>query len=75
MRPPILTSAAYATDLNEVQAIGKSDSATRTPDQTAIARLWASIAASLYGGIHYRFDQVAARRPAMPSRNTCSATS
>jgi hypothetical protein len=44
--PPILTSARYAADLNEVQAIGKSDSATRTPGQTTIARVWASIAAS-----------------------------
>ena len=41
--PPSLTSARYATDLNEVKAIGKSDSATRTAEQTAIARLWAGI--------------------------------
>jgi hypothetical protein len=44
--PPILTSAAYATDLNEVKTIGRSDSATRTAEQTAIARLWANIAVS-----------------------------
>ena len=42
--PPSLTSASYAADLNEVKAIGKSDSLTRTADQTAIARLWAGIA-------------------------------
>jgi hypothetical protein len=53
-RPPALTSAAYATDLNEVKLIGKSDSPTRTPDQTATARLWASIAASGSGtATHY----------------------
>jgi hypothetical protein len=46
VRPPALTSQLYATDLNEVKAIGKSDSATRTPDQTATARLWANIAAN-----------------------------
>ena len=52
--PPILTSARYATDLNEVKAIGKSDSATRTPEQTTIARIWASIAASGTGtATHY----------------------
>jgi hypothetical protein len=52
--PPALTSEAYATDVNEVKAIGKSDSATRTPQQTEIARLWASIAASGVGGAtHY----------------------
>ena len=42
--PPSLTSARYAADLNEVKLIGKSDSATRTSEQTAIARLWAGIA-------------------------------
>jgi hypothetical protein len=42
--PPSLTSERYATDLNEVLAIGKSDSGSRTPEQTSIARLWAGIA-------------------------------
>jgi hypothetical protein len=52
--PPILTSPRYAADLNEVKAIGKSDSATRTPAQTTIARVWASIAASGTGAAtHY----------------------
>ena len=32
--PPSLISAQYATDLNEVKAIGKSDSASRTSEQT-----------------------------------------
>jgi hypothetical protein len=44
--PPSLTSPQYAADLNEVKAIGKSDSMTRTPEQTAIARLWNGTAAS-----------------------------
>jgi membrane-associated phospholipid phosphatase len=38
--PPSLTSERYATDVNEIMAIGKSDSATRTPEQTVIARTW-----------------------------------
>ena len=42
--PPSLTSERYATDLNEVRLLGKSDSAVRTPDQTTIARLWAGVA-------------------------------
>jgi hypothetical protein len=42
--PPSLTSERYAADLNEVAEIGKSDSASRTAEQTAIARLWAGIA-------------------------------
>jgi hypothetical protein len=43
VRPPSLTSAAYAADFNEVKEIGKSDSATRTAYQTETARLWANI--------------------------------
>jgi hypothetical protein len=53
--PPALTSARYATDLNEIKAIGKSDSATRTPEQTEIARLWASVAASGTGTATHSF--------------------
>ena len=44
--PPSLTSARYATDFNEVKLLGRSDSAARTPDQTAIARLWNGTAAT-----------------------------
>jgi hypothetical protein len=40
--PPALTSSAYAKAINEVQSLGKSDSATRTEDQTQIARFWAA---------------------------------
>jgi hypothetical protein len=46
VRPPILTSPEYAIAFNEVKEIGKSDSATRTTEQTTIARTWASIAAA-----------------------------
>jgi PAP2 superfamily len=38
--PPSLTSARYAADLNEVKLLGRFDSTVRTPEQTAIARLW-----------------------------------
>ena len=44
-RPPgplALDSAKYAEELNYVKEIGKSDSLTRTPDQTAIAKFWAN---------------------------------
>ena len=44
--PPALTSERYAADVNEVKAIGRSVGSTRTNEQTAIARLWAGIAAS-----------------------------
>jgi hypothetical protein len=40
--PPDLTSAQYAEDVNEVKAIGRADSATRTAVQTQLAVLWAA---------------------------------
>jgi hypothetical protein len=55
--PPILTSAVYATDFNEVKLVGKSDSLTRTSEQTATARLWASVAASGTGSATH-FSQI-----------------
>jgi len=38
--PPALTSARYARDVNEVQAIGSLDSTVRTPLQTQTAVFW-----------------------------------
>jgi hypothetical protein len=35
--PPALTSAQWATDFNEIKALGATNSATRTPEQTDIA--------------------------------------
>lgn len=39
--PPTLNSPEYAASVNEVQVIGAQNSATRTADQTSIARAWA----------------------------------
>lgn len=39
---PALTSAEYTAAFNEVKAIGDINSATRTSDQTDIARFWAN---------------------------------
>jgi len=41
--PPAMTSTRYAADLNEVKAIGAANSATRTPEQTAVALTWAAV--------------------------------
>ena len=40
--PPRITSAAYAAALNEVKSLGQDTSTTRTADQTAAAKFWAS---------------------------------
>ena len=38
--PPSLSGPAYAAGVNEVKAVGRADSATRTVEQTHIAQLW-----------------------------------
>jgi membrane-associated phospholipid phosphatase len=38
--PPALDTAAYAAALNEVKDLGRSNSASRTDEQTQIARFW-----------------------------------
>lgn len=38
--PPALASARYATDFAETKALGAVNSATRTTEQTQMARLW-----------------------------------
>ena len=40
--PPPVTSAAYAAALDEVKSLGQDSSTTRTADQTAAAKFWAS---------------------------------
>lgn len=42
--PPSLTSARYAADLNEVKQLGAAASASRTDEQTTVARLWSGVA-------------------------------
>jgi hypothetical protein len=38
--PPPVSSDAYATALNEVKSLGQDTSATRTPDQSVLAKFW-----------------------------------
>jgi hypothetical protein len=56
-----LASAAYAADVNEVQAIGRVDSPLRTADQTDLARLWQAM-----GPV----DENRAARSVVPRRNS-----
>ena len=41
--PPMLNSALYAADLEEVRALGSATSTVRTAEQTETARLFASV--------------------------------
>src|SRR5262245_25041665 len=38
--PPALDSAEYAAAFNEVKSLGRTDSTTRTDEQTQVARFW-----------------------------------
>jgi PAP2 superfamily len=40
--PPALTSAVWARDYNEIKAVGGVASTVRTPEQTEIAKFWAT---------------------------------
>jgi hypothetical protein len=46
--PPALTSAQYTEDFNEVKALGKVDSSTRTVDQRKAAVFWQFAPAALW---------------------------
>ena len=48
---PELTSHRYARDLNEVKEIGALNSATRTAEQTNIARFWVAPAVVIWNGV------------------------
>jgi hypothetical protein len=49
--PPRLSSKRYARDYNEVKAIGEKNSATRTAEQTSIARFWYENASAAWSRI------------------------
>jgi hypothetical protein len=46
--PPELTSALYASDLNETKSLGSLTSATRTEDETLLARFWQNSTATWF---------------------------
>ena len=48
---PDMTSRRYARDLNEVKEIGALDSATRTAEQTDIAKFWLASAALVWNPV------------------------
>jgi len=42
--PPAVTSAEFAAEVKQVEALGGTDSVLRTADQTALARFWSDLA-------------------------------
>ena len=55
--PYPLTSAAYAADLNEIEAIGSLTSATRTAAQTHAAAFWQTNPSANYNAMGRRFAE------------------
>src|SRR5262249_194456 len=51
--PPALTSSDYAAAFNEVESLGRSDSTSRTADQTQIALLWKDATGTAYAFGHW----------------------
>ena len=49
--PPALTSALWARDYNEIKVVGSATSTVRTPEQTAIARFWATALPDVHMGV------------------------
>lgn len=66
--PPSLTSDAYTRDFLEVVEFGSRDSASRTPEQTAVARFWRTASYRVWNQpvqqlvIARHFDPVSAAR-------------
>lgn len=57
--PPALSSTDYAAAFNEVKSLGRSDSTTRTADQTEIASFWKDAAGTSYAFGHW--NEIAAK--------------
>jgi len=49
--PPALKSDLWARDYNEIKAVGSTTSTVRTPEQTEIARFWATALPDIHMGL------------------------
>src|SRR5215470_7648657 len=49
--PPALKSELWARDYNEIKAVGSATSTVRTPEQTEIARFWATALPDVHLGL------------------------
>jgi hypothetical protein len=49
--PPALKSDQWAKDYNEVKLVGAAESTARTPEQTEIARFWATALPDIHIGV------------------------
>jgi hypothetical protein len=66
--PPSLHSRRYARDYNEVKALGALDSATRTAEQTEIARFWLASPAAIWNSVARQLIQAHDLDPSATAR-------
>jgi hypothetical protein len=59
--PPSLTTAIWARDYDEIKSFGARNSASRTAEQTEIARFWESTAAPIYRGLIHSVAEMPGR--------------
>ena len=66
--PPPLRSKRWARDFNEVKELGSLTSASRTDEQTAIARFWLANPAPLWNGVARQLIQAHGLDPSSTAR-------
>ena len=72
--PPALKSTLWARDYNEIKALGAVSSSVRTPEQTDIARFWASSLPDIYIGVVRAVSAAAGRDVARNARLYAAVT-
>jgi len=66
--PPVLTSAAWTRDFNEIKGMGGKASTRRTAEQTEVARFWEFSLPSIYHGLVRSVADMPGRDPLRNAR-------
>ncbi len=72
--PPLLNSELWARDYNEIKAIGSRNSASRSAEQTEIARFWDYSAPPIYHSVVRSVANQPGREPTQNARLFMAAT-
>jgi len=66
--PPVLSSAAWAQDYNEIKEVGGKNSTRRTAEQTAMALFWQATLPPIYQGVVHSVADVSGREVTQNAR-------
>jgi hypothetical protein len=72
--PPALNSAVWARDYNETKDYGALESKVRTPEQTGIARFWATALPDVHMGVVHSFARGGTREVTRNARLYAAVT-